>query len=85
MNDSVIFEYDSEVVSKTKPWTNENFRGGDDEFQFVIIGDRTGGANAEGTFDLAMSQINLLQPEFVINAGDLRPQGLLESALYGSN
>lgn len=71
MNDSVIFEYDSEVVANTKPWTNENFRGGDDEFQFVIIGDRTGGANAEGTFDLAMNQINLLQPEFVINVGDL--------------
>ena len=41
------------------------------EFQFLIIGDRTGGANQQGTFKLAMNQINLLQPEFVINVGDL--------------
>ena len=68
---AVIFEYDKEVIADVKPWTNEDFKGTEDEFQFVIIGDRTGGANAEGTFDLAMSQINLLQPEFVINVGDL--------------
>ena len=38
---------------------------------FVIIGDRTGGANVMETFKLAMDQINLLQPEFVINVGDI--------------
>ena len=37
----------------------------------MIIGDRTGGANPERTFELAMGQINLLRPEFVINVGDL--------------
>ena len=68
---TVEFQYNTKDVQDEKPWTNENFKGSDDEFQFVIIGDRTGGANAEGTFDLAMSQINLLQPEFVINVGDL--------------
>ncbi len=66
-----VFGYDKEVITKVKPWTHENFNGAAEEFQFVIIGDRTGGANAEGTFNLAMSQINLLQPEFVINVGDL--------------
>jgi len=35
------------------------------------MGDRTGGANQQGTFKLAMNQINLLEPEFVINVGDL--------------
>jgi len=49
----------------------ENFKDNPDNFQFAIIGDRTGGANPEGTFALAMDQINLLQPEFVINVGDL--------------
>jgi len=71
IKDTDVFEYDKEVISDLKPWTNEDFKGTKDEFQFVIIGDRTGGANAVGTFDLAMSQINLLQPEFVINVGDL--------------
>lgn len=37
----------------------------------AIIGDGTGGANVQGTFKLAMDQLNLLQPEFVINVGDI--------------
>jgi hypothetical protein len=65
------FSYDQAEFSGAKPWTNENFKNNPDNFQFVIIGDRTGGANVLGTFDLAMGQINLLQPEFVINVGDL--------------
>jgi hypothetical protein len=65
------FEYDEAKFPGVKPWTSENFKNNPYNFQFVIIGDRTGGANALGTFDLAMDQINLLQPEFVINVGDL--------------
>jgi hypothetical protein len=53
-----------------KPWTSEDFENNPENFQFVIIGDRTGGADARGIFDRAIGQINLLQPEFVINVGD---------------
>ena len=66
-----VFHYDRVAVPEAKPWTSENFKNDPDEFQFVIIGDRTGGANAQGTFEIAMDQINLLQPEFVINVGDV--------------
>ncbi|MFC1765057.1 metallophosphoesterase family protein, partial [Planctomycetota bacterium] len=66
-----IFQYDQKALPQAKPWTSEDFRNDPDNFQFVIIGDRTGGANAQGTFDLAMGQLNLLQPEFVINVGDI--------------
>ena len=65
------FEYDEEVLSTVKPWTAKDFKNDPDNFQFAIIGDRTGGANPEGTFKLAVDQINLLQPEFVINVGDM--------------
>ena len=65
------FSYDAEALSGSKPWTNKEFPDAASHFQFVIIGDRTGGANAQGTFKLAMPQVNLLQPEFVINVGDL--------------
>ncbi len=64
------FQYDRAALPDAKPWTSEHFRNNPDNFQFAIIGDRTGGANALGTFKLAMDQINLLQPEFVINVGD---------------
>jgi len=71
-NDDVsAFYYDVETFPDAKPWSSENFQNKPENFQFAIIGDRTGGANALGTFDLAMDQINLLQPEFVINVGDL--------------
>lgn len=65
------FQYDQAAFPGVKPWTSENFRNDPDNFQFVIIGDRTGGANALGTFKMAMDQLNLLQPEFVINVGDI--------------
>lgn len=69
--ESAVFKYNQEKITNAKPWSSENFANKPENFQFAIIGDRTGGANAQHTFTLAMDQINLLQPEFVINVGDL--------------
>lgn len=68
---TATFSYDEAALAKAKPWSAKEFRNNPENFQFAIIGDRTGGANAQGTFDLAMDQLNLLQPEFVINVGDI--------------
>lgn len=65
------FRYDAEALPGAKPWTSQHFNDNPENFQFVVIGDRTGGANVEGTFALAVDQIRLLKPEFVINVGDL--------------
>ena len=67
---STAFSYDQTRLAKAKPWTSQEFQNDPNEFQFAIIGDRTGGANAQGTFKIAVDQLNLLQPEFVINVGD---------------
>ena len=67
---SADFSFDTAALPDAKPWTSAEFRNDPREFQFVVIGDRTGGANQEHTFKLAMGQLNLLQPEFVINVGD---------------
>ena len=66
-----VFDYDQANLHGAKPWTSEDFRNNPANFQFAIIGDRTGGANVQDTFGLAMDQLNLLQPEFVINVGDI--------------
>jgi len=66
-----VFSYETERLSGARPWTAKEFQNNPKDFQFVIIGDRTGGANVLKTFDRAMHQINLLQPEFVINVGDV--------------
>jgi hypothetical protein len=67
---TTVFSYDPTELPNAKPWTSEDFSNGSDSFQFAIIGDRTGGANVQGTFRLAIDQLNLMQPEFVINVGD---------------
>jgi len=67
---TAVFSYDTAAFPGAKPWTSKSFKNDPESFQFAIIGDRTGGANAQRTYDKAMEQINLLQPEFVINVGD---------------
>ncbi len=66
-----VFQYDQAALTGAKPWTAAEFQNDPQEFQFVVIGDRTGGANVQETFKLAVGQLNLLQPEFVINVGDI--------------
>ena len=65
------FSYDKKVLPGPTPWMSERIKTSSSAFQFVIIGDRTGGANKEGTFKLAIKQLELLQPQFIVNVGDL--------------
>jgi len=71
VSSTAAFRYDQTAFSKAKPWTSEAFKNHPEEFQFAVIGDRTGGSDPGGIFNRAMDQLNLLQPEFVINVGDL--------------
>ena len=65
------FVYDEATLTGATPWTSRKFNNDPENFQFAIIGDRTGGANQQQTFHLALDQLNLLRPEFVINVGDI--------------
>ena len=55
---------------KGKPYTHLNFKNHARDFQFAVMGDRTG-ANRAGIFEDAIGKLNRLQPEFVISVGDL--------------
>ena len=66
-----VFHFDESAVSEATPWTSVDFNDSSENFRFAVIGDRTGGADHRGIFDRAMDQLNLLQPDFVINVGDL--------------
>ena len=59
-----------ELDAGPTPWTHSNFDDGTDKFTFAVFSDLTGGER-EGVFDVAMEQIRLLRPEFVMNVGDL--------------
>lgn len=65
-----VFTYDEAALPEAKPWTSEAFKNDPENFQFAVIGDRTGGADPRRIFDHAMDQLNLLQPELVIAVGD---------------
>ncbi len=57
-------------ISPPQPWPHENFDASDEKFSFAIISDLNGGER-EGVFEVAVAQLNLLRPEFIISVGDL--------------
>lgn len=60
-----VFRGDEE----SKPYTHLQFLNNPDNFQFAVVGDRTGGGRS-GVFQGAVDVLNLLQPEFVMSVGD---------------
>lgn len=56
--------------SENVPWTSLQQKLDPDQFQFIIVSDRTGGMQ-RGIFKSAIDKINLLQPDFVVSVGDL--------------
>lgn len=58
------------AVADDVPATTRPFADRPENFQFVIVGDRTGG-HRPGVFRHAVGHINQLQPEFVVGVGDL--------------
>jgi hypothetical protein len=57
-------------VEPRNPWNHLAVNDNDRAFQFAIVTDRTGG-HRPGVFEKAVSQLNLLQPEFIVSVGDL--------------
>lgn len=51
------------------PVSSRPFANSADRFRFAVVGDRTGGHRA-GVFGRAMTQLNWLQPDFVLSVGD---------------
>ena len=52
------------------PRTNSSYDAGGDKYTFAVHSDLTGGER-EGIYAVAIEQLNLLRPEFIINVGDL--------------
>src|ERR1051325_7520821 len=52
------------------PVTHLRWNESDEQFQFAIVSDRTGGHRAE-VFSQAVEKLNLMQPAFVLSVGDL--------------
>jgi predicted MPP superfamily phosphohydrolase len=52
------------------PWTHDRFDDDEDKFMFALISDLTGGER-EHIYNIALQQVNLFRPEFILSVGDL--------------
>lgn len=57
-------------IETVNPWNHLKVNNDASTFRFAIVTDRTGGPR-DGIFERAVSQLNILQPEFVVSVGDL--------------
>jgi len=69
-NISRTIKFEHDVSEGQKPWTSEEFEIGEKDFTFGIISDLTGGER-KGIFNVAVQQMNRLEPTFVLSVGDL--------------
>ena len=62
------FQYD--IPGAVLPWSGEHFDSAENKFTFAVHSDLTGGER-EDIYEVAIAQMSLLRPEFIINVGDL--------------
>jgi hypothetical protein len=59
-----------DIQSAATPWNHDRFDDADGKFTFAIFSDLNGDER-EGVFDVAVAQLSLLRPEFIMSIGDL--------------
>lgn len=67
-----------DINSGPTPWTSDVFELEEEDFTFAIISDLNGGER-EGVYSAAVSQLNWLDPTFVVSVGDLIDGGTEDS------
>jgi len=72
--------FQHEITGQAVPWTRHPFDDEPDKYTFALFSDLTGGER-EGIFNVAIAQLNLLRPEFIVNVGDLIEGGTTDNAL----
>jgi hypothetical protein len=73
---AAVFQH--EITGATEPWTHSAFDDEPGKYTFALFSDLTGGER-EGVFNVAIAQLNLLRPEFIVNVGDLIEGGTTDN------
>ena len=66
--DTETFEHD--FLTGVTPWSQADFDNAEDKFTFAIFSDLNGGERGR-VFEVALEQLSLLRPEFILSVGDL--------------
>ena len=73
-------QFHSDIESLPSPWTHESFNVSEGKFTFAIFSDLYGGER-DRIFNIAVAQMNLLQPELILSVGDLIDGGTEDVAV----
>ena len=73
-----IPKFEHDVADGPTPWSDDVFELEEEDFTFAIISDLNGGER-EGVYSTAVSQLNRLDPTFVLSVGDLIDGGTEDS------
>ena len=77
-NTAPTSKFQHDVIEGPAPWTSGSFELEEEDFTFAIISDLNGGER-EGVYSTAISQLNRLDPAFVLSVGDLIDGGTEDS------
>ena len=65
-----VARFDVQGTGNAVPWSSLEPNDAAEDFHFVVVSDRTGGARP-GVFASAIPKVNVLEPAFVVSVGDL--------------
>lgn len=65
-----VNNFSHDISRGATPWNHEPKSKSNDRFTFAVISDLNSGER-EGVFEVAVEQINLLKPDFILSIGDL--------------
>lgn len=78
MKETKTPDFEHDVLEGPTPWTSDEFEAEEEDFTFAIISDLNGGERP-GVYSTAVSQLNRLDPTFVLSVGDLIDGGTEDS------
>lgn len=77
-NEETTPKFQHDIENGPRPWTSDTFELEEEYFTFAIISDLSGGER-KGVYSTAVSQLNRLDPTFVLSVGDLIDGGTEDS------
>jgi hypothetical protein len=71
--------FQSDIARGPTPWTKTTFDNAPEDFSFAVVSDLESGYRP-GVFDVAVAELNLLRPNFVLTIGDMIDGGTEDEA-----
>ena len=71
--------FKSDIATGPTPWTHTRFDDAPEDFSFAIVADLESGYR-KGVFDVALAELKLLRPTFILTIGDMIDGGTEDTA-----